>query len=193
MSSFTDSLAAGRKGEEVIANAHGGLLQPAHSPFDVWIPVQPKGWTLMPEGAKRASTGPGLKIEVKTDSRSHLDTPFAYVERWSVRPDGSRLLGGLWRARRDKVDALVYYYAPSGYALWLWNLDKLCTLLDMTTHIQPHRWKRQAVGNPDVYQALGRLIPRKDLIEHAGTAYREVSYDLSGDIHQGAQPPSSAE
>lgn len=177
--SFKSANAVGSKGEAVIAAAHGGQLQDARADYDVWLPrlslrrVMPPGfdWGHMT----------GLAVEVKTESRSHLATASAFVERWTVRPDGSRITGGLWRAARDGVDAVVYYYAGSGYALWLFDLPRLCKLLDGRMGNDRAKlnvgWRKVRITNPNGYGALGRLIPRAELLLLSDGACREETYD----------------
>lgn len=180
VTNFGPSNAVGSKGEAVIAAAYGGQLQDARADYDVWIPspgvrrVLPKGWP------KRMDAG--IAVEVKTESRSHLATASAFVERWTVRPDGSRITGGLWRAARDGVDAVVYYYAGSGYAMWLFDLPRLCRLLDGrmgNDRAKLNRgWRKVRITNPNGYGALGRLIPRAELLLLSDGACREETYDV---------------
>lgn len=168
---FADSKARGDAGEARIAAHYGGRVVPdRHVPWDLVIPFRASPLTTPPQHPNRPAGIPAsdLTVELKTDSYDPAQYLCAFIERWTQRPDGSKIPGGPWRAMADGVDAFAYYYSVAGLVVWLWNLPEVCRRLDAAVlRIPRPAWRRIGVLNVGGYRAIGRLVPRDELEELA--------------------------
>jgi hypothetical protein len=161
---FRGTYHSGRRGELLVAAAYGGTVTPRAlacprcAACDVFIPRE----------------GGGHHIEVKTDTYDPARTPYAFMERRTVTPDGRVLDGGVWRAAADGLDALVYLFVRTGAAYWFWNLPLLVRRLELRHRQLANAgtpWRAVRVVNPDGYVAEGRLVPREALARLASPAH----------------------
>lgn len=152
---FRATARVGRAGEDAIARAYGGVRTKRGEPGDL------TGVDLSAFGLGTACT-----VEVKTDTYDPRRTSCVFLERYTLRPDGSRIDGGPWRAAKEGVDVFVYYYVTDGLTLFTWELRQFVVKLGRTPRY------RVRVGTQSAqYRALGHLIPRVELAEVAAPYY----------------------
>ena len=152
---FGGTVKAGKRGEQTIAFHYNGMLMPRAHPWDVECYV-----VQLPDDVRLVNSRGALRVEVKTDAHEPVN---AYIERWTVKPDGTKRAGGPWRAYEDGADAYCYYFPFDGTVLWFWNLGELCARLDAAVTSETCTWRKLRIDNPDGRCALGRLVPLEDL------------------------------
>lgn len=158
---FQTQLDVGWAGEEFLLKAHPwlGRAMPGERRFDL-VDKRP----------------PFKRVEVKTDTYPHGDTPNFFWEKSTVIHAGNHYLqGGPWRAAKDKVDTLVYLYSNGGtkdapgapVAYWFENVPALVARLDELIARRPRVAHPRRIRNLKV-TAQGYLVDRDLLADLDG-------------------------
>ena len=106
----------------------------------------------------------GMRIEVKTDSRSLLDTPNVFIERWSSMGPPKKP-GGPWQAAQHGVHHFVIWFPKDGVYFVFTNVLHLCRLVQKWA---THTGTELKVIRNRGWEGAGWIIPRADLLDICG-------------------------
>ena len=108
----------------------------------------------------------GKTVELKTDSYSMDKTVNFFMEKNTILPDETSILGGPWRSKDHKIDYFVYYYMSDKVFFWF-EPKSLCKFLDK--YIKKNKIKPIAIpnrtGNGETFRSYGYKIPRLDIVD----------------------------
>ncbi len=108
----------------------------------------------------------GKTVELKTDSYPMAKTVNFFMEKNTILPDGTELMGGPWRSKEHKLSYFVYYYMNDKVFFWF-DPVTLCKYLDK--YIKKNKVKPIAIPNRDgkgqTFRSYGYKIPRADIVD----------------------------
>ena len=109
-----------------------------------------------------AVTQKGEMIEIKGEGYTFDKSKNFFFEKTSNEETGT--LGGPWRAQRDNVHRIIYYW-PKERHFWVWNPKQLVAALDEEIkHLPIKRMENKGRANKN-YFTLGYAVPREK-VEH---------------------------
>lgn len=108
----------------------------------------------------------GKTVELKTDSYPMDKTVNFFMEKNTILPDETEIMGGPWRSKEHKIDYFVYYYMNNKVFFWF-DPVTLCKHLDK--YIKKHKPKAIPIPNRDsngkTFRSYGYKIPRDSVTE----------------------------
>lgn len=105
-----------------------------------------------------AKTKDGRTVEIKAESYTFDKSKNFMFEKTSNEEAGT--LGGPWRAQRDRVNRIIYYW-PNERHFWIWKPEQLVAALDEEIkNLAPKRMKNKGRAGKN-YHTLGYAVPRE--------------------------------
>lgn len=115
----------------------------------------------------------GAKLELKTDTYDMHKYPNFFFERWGNVDE--KKPGGPWRARRDRVDAFIYYFSQHDTYFEFIDLKELCARADKV--IKRKSTKEFLIKNKG-WITQGYAVPRSEFSDlYVQYQLREVGYE----------------